>query len=46
VELFGRTVSADEVAEWAHTIAYEIVCGVGPRVPRVYLKGSRVGDVG
>ena len=40
-ELFGRTVSVDEVAEWAHTISYEIVCGVGPRVPRVYLKGGR-----
>jgi alanine racemase len=37
VELFGTTVGADEVASWAHTISYEVVCGVGPRVPRVYL---------
>jgi len=37
VELFGDVVSADDVAAWAHTISYEIVCGVGPRVPRVYL---------
>lgn len=37
VELFGGRVSADEVAAWARTISYEIVCGVGPRVPRVYL---------
>jgi len=36
VELFGEGVTADEVAAWAHTISYEIVCGVGPRVPRVY----------
>ena len=36
VELFGKSVSADEVAAWAHTISYEIVCGVGPRIPRVY----------
>jgi len=33
-------VSADEVASWAHTISYEIVCGVGPRVPRVYLDSA------
>ncbi|HXF81267.1 MAG TPA: alanine racemase, partial [bacterium] len=46
VELFGRTVAVDEVAAWAHTIAYEIVCGVGPRVPRVYLRGGRPIGVG
>jgi len=40
VELFGDSVSADEVASWAHTISYEIVCGVGPRVPRVYLESA------
>lgn len=38
--LFGEGISADEVAEWAQTITYEIVCGVGPRVPRVYLSGQ------
>jgi len=41
VELFGRTVTADEVAGWAHTISYEVVCGVGSRVPRLYLRGRR-----
>lgn len=40
VELFGRGVSVDEVAEWAHTISYEVVCGVGLRVPRVYIRGA------
>jgi alanine racemase len=41
VVLIGR--QGDEVitaADWAHavgTIAYTIVCGIGPRVPRVYL---------
>jgi len=39
VELFGRGVAVDEVAEWAHTISYEVVCGVGLRVPRVYIRG-------
>lgn len=40
VELFGDGVSAEEVAAWAHTISYEIVCGVGPRVPRVYVDAA------
>ncbi len=39
VTLWGRDgeseLSADEVASWAQTIGYEIVCGVAPRVPRV-----------
>ena len=29
-------VAADEWAERMDTIAYEIVCGIGPRVPRHY----------
>lgn len=46
VDLFGSRVTAEEVAEWAHTISYEVVCGVGPRVPRVYLETTRPPDVG
>ena len=44
VELFGDRVGTDEVAEWAHTISYEIVCGVGPRVPRLYPAARRGPD--
>ena len=29
-------VTAWELAEAAGTIPYEILCGIGPRVPRVY----------
>jgi alanine racemase len=40
VVLIGRQgdewVTADEWAEALGTIAYEIVCGIGPRVPRMY----------
>jgi alanine racemase len=40
VVLVGRqgqeTISVNEVAEWAKTISYEIVCGISARVPRVY----------
>jgi alanine racemase len=40
VVLFGRQgdreIRAEEVAEWAGTIGYEIVCAVSARVPRRY----------
>jgi alanine racemase len=32
----GERITADEWAERLDTIAYEIVCGIGPRVPRRY----------
>ncbi len=41
VVLFGQqgkeTITADEMAAQAGTIPYEILCGVGKRVPRSYL---------
>lgn len=36
VELWGRHVSVDEVAENAGTIGYELLTGVTARVPRLY----------
>lgn len=33
------TLPAEEVAETAGTIAYELLCGIGPRVPRRYHDG-------
>lgn len=36
-----RPVSAEELADAAQTIVYEIVSTVGRRVPRVYLRGGR-----
>ena len=38
-------ITAVEVARWAETIHYEVVTGLLPRVPRVYLRGGRVVDV-
>lgn len=42
VVLLGRQgdqeVTADEWAEVLGTISYEVVCGIGPRVPRRYLE--------
>lgn len=36
VELWGVNLCANEVAAWSGTIGYDLVAGVGFRVPRVY----------
>ncbi len=36
VELFGKNLSADELAAIAGTINYELLCAVSKRVPRFY----------
>ncbi len=33
----GNCIHAEELAEWAGTIPYEIFCGISKRVPRVYI---------
>jgi alanine racemase len=40
VHLIGDLMTADRMAELAHTISYEIVCGISIRVPRVYMDGD------
>ncbi len=30
-------ITADDIAEWTSTIAYEVLCTIGPRIPRQYL---------
>ena len=37
----GERVSADELAQHAATIHYEIVCNLGNRLPKVYKKGTQ-----
>ena len=43
---FGRQGDArlgvDEVAAAAGTVSWEILCGVGPRVPRIILSGGEI----
>ncbi len=45
VVFFGRQgdarLSVDEVARAAGTVSWEILCGVGPRVPRIILSGGQ-----
>jgi len=31
-----EAISVHEIADWAKTISYEIVCGISARVPRIY----------
>jgi alanine racemase len=42
VVLIGRQnseeITAQDLAEWAGTISYEILCGISRRVPRVYVE--------
>lgn len=32
-----QQITANELAQWADTIPYEILCGISSRVPRIYL---------
>lgn len=38
VEVFGKNIPVQHVAEWSGTIAYEILTGVSQRVKRVYVE--------
>ena len=38
-EVDGVRVTAEDWAAWLSTISYEVVTGIGPRVPRVYRGG-------
>ena len=46
VTVFGKdgdqTITVDELADLIGTINYEIICLIGKRVPRVYVKGGEV----
>jgi alanine racemase len=46
VVLFGgqgdAVISVEEVAGWAETINYEVLCGISQRVPRVYRLDGKV----
>lgn len=38
VILLGPGVSAEDIGKWIGTINYEVVCMIGPRIPRFYIK--------
>ncbi|MFP4697927.1 MAG: alanine racemase [Eubacteriales bacterium] len=35
-------ITVDEIAELTNTINYEIICGLGKRIPRTYLKNNKL----
>jgi len=37
-------ISAVEIAGWIESIPYEVLCGIGKRVPRVYRRGQGRGQ--
>ncbi len=39
-----KEITAEELAEWAGTIPYEVVCRIGMRVPRVYIRHGKVNE--
>jgi alanine racemase len=45
VVLFGtqgdQRLSIEEVAGWSHTLHYEVMCTIGKRVTRIYVRGGR-----
>ncbi len=45
VQIFGRKMPVEALAEAAGTINYEMTCAVSPRVPRVYAGGNPGPDV-
>ena len=38
VEIFGKHISVEQIAEWCNTIAYEVMAGISQRVKRIYLE--------
>lgn len=46
VTLIGRSgeafISADEIASYEDTINYEVVCDIGKRVPRVFIRNGKI----
>jgi hypothetical protein len=37
----GAAPSLEEVARWSETLPYEIMCTLGKRVTRIYVRGGR-----
>jgi alanine racemase len=35
-----QRITVDDLARWAGTVSYEILCGISKRVPRVYTPDS------
>lgn len=43
-EQLGESITADDIADWCHTISYEILTSISKRVPRIYSFLPHQGD--
>ena len=41
----NEIITADEIADQAGTISYEVLTGIAPRVPRLYIKGGSIAAI-
>ncbi|MEJ5307972.1 MAG: alanine racemase [candidate division WOR-3 bacterium] len=42
VEIFGENISINELAKLSGLLNYEILTGIGPRVPRIFVKNGNI----
>ena len=42
----AERISVDDLAGWAGTVSYEILCGISKRVPRVFTEAAPTQDTG
>jgi alanine racemase len=46
VIMFGKEIiTVEDIALWAGTIPYEVICNMSRRVPRTYIKGEEPCDI-
>lgn len=45
VEIYGEHIPVEEVAKFNKTIPYEILCSIGERVPRVFVKNGQIIEI-
>lgn len=45
VEIYGEHIPVVDVAKYNNTIPYEILCSIGERVPRIYVKNGEIIEI-
>lgn len=46
VMMFGREIiTAEDLAQWAGTVPYEVICNTSRRIPRIYITGEESCDI-
>ena len=45
VLIIGQGNTCDDMAEQLDTIAYEVLCGINKRIPRLYQQNSKTSEI-